>query len=341
MWKLKARLRPAIIIHFLIHFVFFFIVSWIFFPFLLGYDPLTVIAAGFLIAILSLIIEVIYAPNWILKVLDPRWLDQTNDPLLCTLIQSEADKIGIRYSKLGIIDVETPNAIIIGSLTSGPIILITKGLSQRLSYREMRVVASYLFGVSKSGFLLAATMFAGFLTLSFSLAKRYIHNKISLKKESLVEKIFSFIGFIPFILTIPQYVRATNPASTWGDRYAVHKSDDPSAFIATLLKISHGIVVNYSDVNRTKFIPIKGIMFMDPTLALRDHNNLLDASMSLGIKFETSRTVGSKDGKSMRLDYHMFEQFWCQSSSVERFRWAISTGKKMENPLKMGLSWIE
>jgi Zn-dependent protease with chaperone function len=341
MWKLKARLRPAIIIHFLIHFVFFFIVSWIIFSLLLGYEPLTVIAVGFLTTILSLIIEVIFAPNWILKQLDPRWLDQTNDPLLYTLIQSEADKIGIKYSKLGIIDVEPPNAIVIGSFTSGPIILITKGLSQKLSYREMRVVASYLFGVSKSGFLLATTMFAGVLTLSFRLAERYILNKISLTKERLVDKIFAFLGFIPFILTVPQYVRASNPASNWGDRYALHQSDDPSAFITALLKISHGIAVNYSNINRTKFIPIKGIMFMDPTIALRDHNNLLDASMSLGVKYETSTTVGSKEGKSARLEYHMFEQFWCQSSSVERFRWAIGIGKKMDNPLKIGLSWIE
>jgi Zn-dependent protease with chaperone function len=341
MWKLKARLRPAIIIHFLIHFVFFFIVSWIFFSLLLGYEPLTVIASGFLITIISLIIEVIFAPNWILKQLDPRWLDQTNDPLLCTLIQSEAESIGIKYSKLGIIDVETPNAIVIGSLTSGPIILLTKGLSQKLSYREMRVVVSYLFGVSKSGFLLATTMFSGVLTLSFTLAERYIINRISLNKERLIEKIFAFLGFIPFILTVPQYVRATNPASNWGDRHAIHQSNDPSAFITTLLKISHGIAMKYSDINRTKFIPIKGIMFMDPTIALRDHNNLLDASMSLGVKFETSPTVGSKEGKSTRLEYHMFEQFWCQSSSVERFRWAIGIGKKMYNPLKIGLSWIE
>jgi Zn-dependent protease with chaperone function len=341
MWRLKARLRPAIAIHFAIHFTFFFTLSWITLSLFLRYDPVTVTATGFLLTVTALIIELQMGPTQVIKHLDPRWLDQTADPVLWALIQSEASGAEIKITKVGVIDAEPPNAVFVASLTGGPVLLFTKGLLHSLSYREMRAVISCMIGASRSGFLGAATMFAGLLTLSYRLASGYIESRVGNREERLTDKALAALGYIPFALTVSQYVTATRPATVWADRYAVDKTMDPSAYLMALLKVAAGIASHPDGENRTRFTPVKGVMFMDPTMALRDNSGLVHAARSHGIRLEMIHGYRQESSVSTGIEYHVFEWFWSQPSPIERFHWAIGVGKKLESPLKMGLAWIE
>jgi Zn-dependent protease with chaperone function len=341
MWRLKARLRPAIAIHFAIHFAFFFTLSWVLLSLLLRLDPVTVTAAGFLLTITSLTIEVLMGSSQVVNHLNPLWLDEASDPVLWALIQGEAGRAGINITRVGVIDSESPNAVTVASLTGGPVLLLTKGLMHRLSYREMRAVIAYMIGSSMSGFLGAATMFAGLLTLSYRLTGRYIESRVGNGGERLFDKALAALGYIPFALTVSQYVTATRPASAWGDRYAVDQTGDPSAYLMALLKVADGTASHPGGENRTLFTPVKGLMFMDPTMALRDNPSLVDAAMSHGIRLDMIHGYGSETAVSPGVEYHVFEWFWSQPSPPERFRWAIGAGKKIESPLKLGLAWIE
>ena len=341
MWRLKAKLRPTIAIHFAIHFAFFFTLSWVILSLLLRFDPVTVTAAGFLLTVTSLAIEVLMGSSQVVKHLDPRWLDEAADPVLWALIQGEAGRAGINIARVGVIDSESPNAVTVASLTGGPVLLLTRGLMHRLSYREMRVVIAYMIGASMSGFLGAATMFAGLLTLSYRLTGRYIASRVGRGGERFVDKALAALGHIPFALTVSQYVTATRPASAWGDRYAIDQTGDPSAYLMALLKVADGTASHPEGENRTLFTPVKGLMFMDPTMALRDNPSLVDEARRLGIRLEMIHGYGLETMVSAGIEYHVFEWFWSQPSPLERFRWAIGAGKKIESPLKIGLAWIE
>jgi Zn-dependent protease with chaperone function len=341
MWRLKVRLRPVIAFHFAIHFALFFSLSWVILSLLLRFDPVTVTAAGFLLTVASLVIELLMGASQVVNHLDPRWLDEAADPVLWALIQGEAGRAGIKITRVGVIDSETPNAVTVASLTGGPVLLFTKGLMHQLSYRETRTVIAYMIGASKSGFLGAATMFAGLLILSYRLTGRYIESRVDNGGEQLIDKVLAALGYIPFALTVSQYVKATRPATTWGDRYAVDQTGDPSSYLMALLKVADGTASRPGGANRTLFTPVKGLMFIDPTMAMRDNPGLMDAAMSHGIRLEMIPGYGSENTDSSGIEYHVFEWFMSQPSPLERFRWAISAGKKMESPLKLGLAWIE
>ena len=341
MWRLKARLRPAIAIHFAIHFALFFTLSWAILSLLLRFDPVTVTAAGFLLTVTSLAIELLMGTSQVVNHLDPRWLDEATDPVLWALIQGEAGRAGIKITRVGVIDSDSPNAVTVASLTGGPVLLLTRGLMHRLSYRETRAVIAYMIGASRSGFLVAATMFAGLLTLSYRLTGRYIESRVGDGGERFFDKALAALGYIPFALTVSQYVTATRLSSAWGDRYAVDQTGDPSAYLMAFLKVSDGIASHPEGENRTLFTPVKGLMFMDPTMALRDNPGLVDAARSHGIRLEMIHGYSAEEMASSAIEYHVFEWFWSQPSPLERFRWTIGAGKKMESPLKMGLAWIE
>jgi hypothetical protein len=205
----------------------------------------------------------------------------------------------------------------------------------------MRAVIAYMIGASRSGFLGAATMFAGLLILSYRLTGRYIESRVGNSVERFFDKVLAALGYIPFALTVSQYVTATRPASAWGDRFAINQTGNPSAYLMAFLKVAGGIASNPEGENRTLFAPIKGLMFMDPTIALRDNPSLVDAARSHGIRLDMISGYDAEDMVSSSIEYHVFEWFWSQPSPLERFRWAINAGKKMESPLKLGLAWIE
>ena len=341
MWRLKARLRPTIAIHFAIHFTLFFTLSWAILSLLLRFDPVTVTAAGFLLTIISLVLELLMGANQVINHVNPKWVDEASDPVLWALIQGEAGRARIKITRVGVIDSEAPNAVTVASLTGGPVLLFTKGLMHRLSYRETRAVVAYMIGASKSGFLGAATLFAGLLVLSYRLTGRYIESRIGTGGEQLIDKALAALGYIPFALAVFQYVKATRPAATWGDRYAVDQTEDPSAYIMALLKVADGTASRSGGENRAMFTPVKGLMFIDPTMALRDNPRLVEAARSHGIRLDLIPGYGSEKSESSGIEYHVFEWFMSQPSPLERFRWAIGAGKKIESPLKLGLAWIE
>ncbi|MDP6458901.1 MAG: hypothetical protein QGF78_06215 [Candidatus Bathyarchaeota archaeon] len=341
MWRLEAKLRPVIIFHFAIHFAFIFFLSWVLLSLLLRFDPVTITAMGFLLTITSLFMEVMIGSSQVVNHLNPRWLSEASNPVIWALVHGEASRAGIKITKIGVINSESPNALIVASLRGEPILLLTKGLMLRLSYREMRAVISYLIGTSMSGFLVAATMFAGILILSYRLTGRYIESRVGNPREQFVNKAMAAIGYIPFALTVSQYVTATRSASSFGDRYAVNQTRDPSAYIMALIKVANDTASQSERDNRTLFTPVKGLMFMDPTLAIRDYPVLLKAARSQGIRLEMIPGYSHETLESSGVEYHVFEWFWSQLGPLERFRGAIRAGKKIEYPLKIGLAWIE
>ena len=138
-----------------------------------------------------------------------------------------------------------------------------------------------------------------------------------------------------------QYVTATRPASAWGDRYTVDQTGDPSAYLMVLLKVADGTASTPEGENRALFTPVKGLMFMDPTMALRDNPSLVDEARRHGARLEMIPGYGLETMASSGIEYHVFEWFWSQTSPLERFRWANVAGKKIEPPPKIGLAWIE
>ncbi|UCH57836.1 MAG: M48 family metalloprotease [Candidatus Bathyarchaeota archaeon] len=342
MWRIPTRLRPALAIHFTTRFAIFFTVSWTFLSLLLRLDPVTVTAAGFLITVISIALEWLAGPYLIVTLLNPRWTGRENDTNLWSLVESEADKAGVKVRRIGILNMEAPNALIIASVSGHPSILFTKGLLSSLHYSEVRVVTANMMGAVKSGFLSAVTTLSGLLTLSHRIAGGYIESCVTGKKKNIFQMILAAIGYLLFVLTVPQSVMASRPMTLYEDEHGITQTSDPSSLLTALLKVATGTAGAASGPSRILFTPVKGLMFLDPTIALRDSAGLEKAAQSYGI--DTKRLLGHDEkGYERRvvIEFHMFERFWSQPNLIDRFRRVVSFGKGVKFPIKVGLAWIE
>ena len=342
MWRLKASLRPAMALLFASHFALFFTASWLILSLLLRFDALTVSAAAFLLTVASIAAEWLMGPNLVTSLLKPRWITKKDDPILWSLVQGEASKAGVKIGRMGIIDEDSPNALIIASPTGQTILLFTRSLLYSLNHEEVRAATAYLMGASKSGYLGASTTFSGLLAISYRFSAGYIESTAKGLKGSIYDIALAILGYPIFALAAPLSVMASRPMSSYGDDFSITQTGDPASFLTMLLKVAGGISRNPKGPNRAHFTPVKGLMLFDPTIALRDYDGLMKAAQSYGI--DTGRLLGvpaTTDGKNGEIEFHAFERFWSQPNLIDRFRHAVSSGKGVKTPIKIGLTWIE
>ena len=326
--------------HFVIHLVLFWFVSWIILT-PLGFYPASVIAAGFLISILTILMEWLVASSLIISLLKPRWIKPGDEPVLSEIMYKEASKAEVNLVRIGVLDTETPNAIVLETSGGSLIILLTKGLIYTLTTYEIRTIATWAMGAFNSGFLGVTTMYSGLLSLSHRLSYRYIEGRIRGGKDNIAEKVLAALGYIPFILNVSQLVKTSRLMSDIADETVISNIGNPTNFLTTIIKVVRGSSIFPKGENRTLFSPVKGLMFIDPTQAIRDTSKFNTAINSMGIEITAPLEHNFIESGSNGIEYHIFEWYFSQLSPLERFRRGIALCKEVKAPIKIGFKWIE
>ena len=338
MSRLSARVITALSVEFVIHLVFFTLVAW-----LLGASPmLWMLADGVLLTVISLLLEWLLGPSLVSSLLEPRWIERSDDPVLWSMVHEEAARAGVKVRKIGIVDSEAPNALAYAFLTGRPHLVFTRGLLIEMTYPEVRAVACYLLGCAKSGGLNLMTTLSGLLTIPHGIAGGYIRTRLEGRRLGYGSVAAAGLGYILFALTYPQSVMISKAMSLFGDEFSITQTEDPSRFISALMKASMGCALRPLDPMRAKLTPLKCLMFQDPALALRDASAMKEAADRWGI--DLNRLVNLRGGRLPDEDeqmLHAFERFWSQADPVGRLDHAVELGKRVQAPIKIGLSWIE
>jgi len=337
MWGLSVRLILAIFVEFVINLIFFSFISWVF-----GAEPLWMLAYGVFSAVILLFIEWLLGPSLVSSLFEASWMERSDDPVLWSMVHEEAARAGVKVRKIGIVDIEAPNALAFAFLTGRPHLVFTKGLLVNMTYPEVRAVACYLIGSAKSGGLTVMTTLTGLLTIPHKIGGGYRRARLEGRRLSYGNIVAVGIGYFFFALTYPQSVMVSKIMSVFCDEFSIEQTEDPSSFISALMKVSSGCATRPMDPIRTRGTPLKGLMFQDPTLALRDATAMREAAVKWGIDLD--RLVDMKGVRFPNEDelvFHAFERFWSHPDLVDRLEHAVEFGKRVQAPIKLGLSWIE
>lgn len=341
MWRLSVRLFTAIFVEFVIDLIFFTLVSWLLGG-VFGLTPLWMLAYGVFFTVILIFVDWLLGPSLVSSLLKPRWIERSDDPMLWSMVHEEAAKAGVKVRKIGVVDYEAPNAFAYAFLTGRPHLVFTKGLLVNMTYPEVRAVACYLIGGAKSGVLPLMTTFSGLLTIPYNIAGGYVRARLEGRRLSYGSILSAGVGYLFFALTYPQSVMVSKLTSIFSDEFSILQTKDPSRFISALMKVSMGSALRPMDPMRTECTPLKCLMFQDPTLALIDAEAMREAAGKYGI--DLNRLVDLRGVRLPDVDdlgIHLFERFWSQPYLVERLEHAIEFGKKVQAPIKIGLSWIE
>ncbi len=325
MQRLSARLLLVVAVQFATHITFFTLLSWALLSNLLGFDLISVLASGFLMAMATIFLEWLLGPSLVSSPFEPKWIERNDDLVLWSMVHGEAAKAGVKVKKIGVVDMESPNALVYSYFTGRPIILLTKGLLVDLTYPEVRAVVAYMLGCTRSGVLGIVTTLSGLLTLSHRVAGGYIRSHMEKKSSGIADLFLAGWGGLFFALIYPQCVMVSNLMSVYGDEFSILQTGDPVRFVNALLKVAASLAEKPIDPIRTICTPLKCLMFQDPTMALRDAVKLRDVAARYDV--DMSRLLGHELKTFLdegELQLHVFERFWSQPELEKRLEHARS-----------------
>jgi len=337
MWRLSARLTLALSVEFVVHLVFFAIVFR-----LLGAGPMGMLAYGVFFTVIFLFAEWIIGPFVISSLFKPKWIERSDDPVLWSMVQEEAAQAGVKVRKIGVISSEAPNAFAYAFLTGRPHLIFTKRLLVDMTYPEVRAVACYLLGNAKSGALPLMTTLSGLLAIPYKIGGGYVRARLEGRRLGYGRIVAAGVGYLLHVLTYPQSVMVSRVMSIFSDESSILQTKAPAKWISALIKASVGCALRPMDPIRTECTPLKCLMFQDPTSALRDAATMRETTGRWRIDLDRLvdlRGVHLPDEDELGL--HAFERFWPHPDLADRLDHAIEFGKRVQTPIKVGLSWIE
>jgi len=332
----REQLIKAIAIHAAVHLALFAIASWVILSIFLGQNSIGVLISASTATLVALVLEWLMGSTLVSSLFKPRWVDREDDVVLWSLVQGEAERAGVRVGRVGVLDVEAPNALTYAQPTGRPTVLLTKGLLVDLTYPEVRAVVAYLLGCSESGALGVATSLSGLLALSNRVAVGYIESRLEGRSSGLINVIKAGWGYLIFVLIYLQASLACGVMSEHGDEFGLRQTGDTSVYLRALIKVAAGLASKPSDPLRRDFISLKGLMFLDPTSALEGAPILVDEAKRLG--FDLERLLGYEPAgfpTEEELELHNFERFTVQLSLVERLERAAEFGRGVRSPEQM------
>lgn len=341
MWRLSVRIIVAMLVEFVIDLIFFTFLFWVFGGFF-GLNPLMMLAYGVFFTVILIFIEWLLGPSIVSSTFNTRWIERSDDPVLWSMVHEDASRVGVKVRKIGIVDSEAPNALAYAFLTGRPHLVFTKGLLISMTYPEVRAVACYLIGSAKSGALTIMTTLTGLLTIPYHFVGGFVTARLEGRRPSYGDYVVAGLAYILFALIYPHTVMVSRIMSIFGDEFSVEQTENPSKFMSALMKTSAGCAAEPLDLIRTRGTPLKGLMFQDPTLAIRDAAAMKEATVKWGIDLDGLIGLGGvrlPDEDEMNL--HLFEKFWSHQDLVDRLEHVVEFGKKVQAPIKLGLDWIE
>lgn len=207
----------------------------------LGIDLSYAIFATLLLLVLYFFIEALFTPLLIMHSARVRLLSRGENPYLERVVEKICRASNISSYRLGIAEDESPNAFTFGGFFSPPVIVVHRGLLEKMRRDELEAVIAHEVGHIKHKDYLIMTL------LSFTPMLSYILGEISLRSTGgekderggslfIVGIVFMVIYFIS-LLAIRSLSRMRE---YYSDLYSAVLTKKPESLVSALVKITYG-----------------------------------------------------------------------------------------------------
>lgn len=338
MWKLRVCEFLAPFTTFLVGFFLLTFLLW-----LILAEVYSSILFGIILLLCLSFVWWLISPMVIESCFEVRWVDKESDPLLWNLVEEESKKAEVRVRKVGIVDFESPNVLTYGHMAWLSKMVFSRGLILSLNASEMRTVIAHELGHIKHGDMTIITPLVALLTLYHKIAESYIRSRLERRRSPIHQLVLAAFAYIFFLLTYPQTGLLSRVREEYADEFSVRQTRDPSHLISSLIKVSRGCALRPMDKSRVEGSPLRCLMFIDPTTAISEVEEMEDLlSSRWGIDVERlTAFLGFPRGRtSEEYGFHVFENFRSHPDLSHRLEHIIKVGKESKMPIVVGLTRV-
>ena len=339
MQRLKEELLPSVVLHLIIHLIPLTMVSWLILAIGGSNDILKIILGGLLLTVLILLAEIFGGLTLVISLFNIRWISHENDPLVYTMVKGLANKNEVNIAKIGIIELDEPNAFVVSSFRGPPILLFTRGLIYCLTFSELQAITLYMLGYAQHELLPIVTMLSGLQSVGSRLSMEYIESNVKKRNAGIFKTVLAGWGYLLFSAFNTQTIISGKLMIHEAETKTYELMDNPTAMITGLIKISFLLDTQQESYMRTGLISLKALMFQDPSIAVRDRVKLREILNHYNIKIEKLiNNTPIKAVKNTEIKLHIFEKYLIHEGIEKRIKKIIEASMKNDSTVIFGFN---
>jgi len=339
MQHIKEELLPSAVLHLVVHLIPLTFVSWFILSVGGSNDILMILLFGLLLTTLVILAELLGGLTLVTSLFNIRWISHENDSQINSMVKGLANKYQVIIDKIGIIELDSPNAFVVSSFRGKPILLFTRGLIYNLNFSELQAITVYLLGYAQHDLLPIVTMLSGLQSIGTKLSMDYIDSSVKKRKTNMVKTILAGWGYLLFSAFNTQTINSGKLMIQEAEAKTNELLENPAAMITGLLKISYLLDAQHESFMRTGLISLKALMFQDPNIAVQDSIKVKEILNHYNVKIEKLLyNTPSNTVKYSEMKLHMFEKYVIHEGIEERIKKIIEISTKKGFKIIFGFS---
>lgn len=226
-----------------------------------------------LLSLVMMLIQYMIGPKiveWSMRV---KYVKRQEYPRLFQMVESLAMRAGIPVPKIGIAQIELPNAFAFGRSQKDGRVCVTQGILNLLNEEELKAVLGHELSHLKNRDVLTITLLSVIPMIMYRIAWQFLFYGRRRNERGGNTVLIGLAAFIFYFITSLLVLYASRIREYFADRGSVELGNKPQALASSLYKLAYGAA--RTDRESLKQVEgLKAFFANDPSCALKEVGEL-------------------------------------------------------------------
>lgn len=277
-----------------------------------------------LMSVVMVLLQYMLGPTLVQHMMHVRWVSAQDEPELHKMVAELAEGAGLRKPRVGISEMEMPNAFAFGRSRSSGNICVTRGILRLLNRDELRAVLGHEMSHIRNRDMMIITLLSVIPMIMYQIAWITMWSGMLGGRREGNGGIGMVIGmgaFLVHFITNLLVLYGSRIREYGADRGAVQLGGTPSQLASALYKLSYGSARMRGSREVRETEGARAFFISDPMKGWRDVNQVADIDVNRNGIIEPSELIAMRE-KQVRISggEKMLEIFTTHPNMLKRIK---------------------
>ncbi len=254
-----------------------------------------------IISLVLMFIQYMIGPKIVEWTMRVKYIKREDNPRLFQMVESLAMRANIPAPKIGIAQIEIPNAFAFGRSLRDGRVCVTKGIINLLSEEELKAVLGHELSHLKNRDVLTITLLSVIPMIMYRIAWEFLFYGRRRDERSGNTALIGLAAFVFYFITNLLVLYASRIREYFADRGSVALGNQPSALASSLYKLVYGSArMNPEALKESE--GLKAFFVNDPSQARNEIKELAQLDLDKSGSIDPSELLLLKN-KNVRLGF--------------------------------------
>ncbi len=286
------------------------------------------------LALFFIFLQYLIGPKIVETLMRVRYLDEDEEPWLHEMVEELARKAKIPKPKIGIAEINIPNAFAFGRTLKDGRVCVTRGILRLLTRDELKAVLGHEISHLKHRDVIFITLLSVLPLLLYLVARNLLFMGIygrrsERERGNLPLLLVGLLAFIMYFITNLLVLYASRIREYFADTGSVKLGSRPHHLASALYKLVYGNArIDREELKQ--YEGIKAFFLNDPSRALKEIRDLREIDLDLSGKIEEDELLSLRNKKvKISFEEKLFEILSTHPNMLKRIKYLSELERKI------------